>query len=95
MSASLPLVIPQHVAEKLTRESCANCKFLHKDDDGDQVCRRNPPTAWLVASPLGPPHRPGTMGFQIQSGYPVVEPRPRPGLASQKWCGEWKPRVVQ
>jgi len=83
MSASASLVIPQHVANQLTKESCANCKFMHRDRDQDIVCRRMPPTAWLVGEPMPPPHI-GKMGFRVRSASPPVE--------KDRWCGEWKLR---
>ena len=93
---SQTLVIPQHVADKLaaSKESCSNCKFMHNDADGDMTCRRHPPTAWLVAEPMPPPHV-GKMGFKVHSASPVVAPKHDPKKAKERWCGEGQPRSVQ
>lgn len=93
---SSTLVIPTHVADQIaaTKESCHTCKFCVKEDDGDWVCRRLPPTAWLVAEPLPPP-RAGQIGFSIKSAFTVIEPRHGGnGMAKKRWCGEWKPKLA-
>lgn len=79
------LVIPANVAANSTRvQTCANCRFLHHESDGDYVCRRMPPTAWLMGEPLPPP-RVGQIGFKIRSGFPVVR--------REGWCGEWQAKL--
>lgn len=95
MSSSI--VIPPSVAERIaaTKETCHTCKFCVQEDDGDRVCRRNPPTAWLIGEPLPPPHPPGRVGFSIKSAFPVIEPRVgNPGMAKKRWCGEWQAKLA-
>lgn len=92
---SQSLVIPQHVLDKIAenKESCSNCKFCVPEGDGDLVCRRHPPTAWLVGEPLGPPHPPGRIGMVVKTSFPVIESRGSKGISKTRWCGDWQPKL--
>lgn len=79
------LVIPANIAARTDRaQQCNSCRFIHREGDGDYVCRRHPPTAWLMGEPLPPP-RVGQIGFKVRSAFPVIN--------REFWCGEWQARL--
>ena len=79
MSSSL--IVPRSVTVPSARaQTCRSCRHVHKDKDGDLVCRAHPPTAFLIGEPLPPPHV-GKVGFRVRAAFPVVAP--------DQWCGEW------
>lgn len=62
----------------LEQESCGNCRFFHKNNVRQGVCRKNPPVA--VA-----------MGANAQGQ--VATANIRPAVDEDDWCGEWLPVV--
>jgi hypothetical protein len=77
---STTLIVPREVAAKLLDRACATCRHSHKDPDGDLVCRRHPPTAFLapVPTPMG------QMALKAFSSFPIIRP--------DFTCGEWTQR---
>lgn len=72
-------------------ESCGNCRYRHKEQDGDVICRRRAPqvTVLLVPKQMGPLARPGPNGANMQQLVPMPFTS-FPLVNDLQWCGDWE-----
>lgn len=80
----------------MNKESCASCKFLVPDAQGDLRCRRNPPTLqYLVTFGMGKAKQPDGSTVRILKPGQVNELANFPVVRPEWWCGEWRTKLLQ